>query len=284
MNEQDTIQRFIIEDKDIRGEIVHLNESMTSAFLNFEYPSELKVLLGQCLCATVLMSATIKFEGKISLQLQGQGIVRLVLVQVTHDRVLRGIIKWDGETEGKGFRELIGDAQLAITIEPDKGKRYQGLVPLEHDRLDACLETYFLRSEQIPTQIWLSASQTGSAGFLIQKLPGHGDELSSEEWEHISILARSVTDDELLNLPNETMLFRLFHQETVRIFDLQPVTYRCMCSRSRCESAIVSLGKTEIDDIIDEGNPVSMSCDFCGTEYQFSIEEIKELKKQVIEN
>jgi molecular chaperone Hsp33 len=277
MPELDISQRFIIEGSGARGELVKLGDEFQAVATHIDYPAELMMLLGQAMSAAVLLSATIKFQGKLCLQLQGEGPVTLLLAQASHERKIRGLIKWSGETKNLLFKQMIGNAKMAITIEPDKGKRYQGIVPLEGDSLSECLEHYFLQSEQLPTQIWLAADQKKAAGFLLQKLPGHGNYDRPEDWEHISILARSLTDDELLNLDFETILYRLFHAEEVRLFDQQPVKYECVCSKERCESSIKSLGKKELEEIIDEGNPIDMNCEFCGATYLIDLADLKRL-------
>lgn len=277
MSDSDILQRFIIENAGARGEIVHLKKSYLSAFQYNAYPPELKKLLGEAMSAAALLSATIKFEGKLSLQLQGEGCVHFLLVQATNDQKIRGMLKWHGEVKGKSFKELIGKAQFAITIEPDKGERYQGIVPLEGEKLSESLESYFMQSEQLPTKIWLTASDNEAAGFLLQKLPGHDNEQDELQWDHVAILSRTITEEELLDLPNEEMLYRLFHGETVRVFEGQPITFECVCSRQRCENAVLSLGGKEIKKMISEAKPVEMNCEFCGAGYKLEIGDLQQL-------
>jgi molecular chaperone Hsp33 len=277
MSEFDVSKRFTIENAGARGEVVRLRESYQAAYQHIDYPATLKSLLGEALCAAVLLSATIKFEGKLSLQLQGEGNLRLLLVQATHDRQLRGLIKWQGDMAGQSFRELIGKAQLAITIEPDEGQRYQGIVPLEGDNLAECLEHYFLQSEQLPTEIQLTADGKIAAGFLLQKLPGHEGEEKPEDWEHFSIFAKSITNQELLELAFDTLLYRLFHSEKVIVYDAKPVSFQCVCSKERCKAAVVSLGKTEIEKLLAQAKPLTMNCEFCGAGYEITLDEIKRL-------
>ncbi len=283
MSEYDASKRFTIENAGARGEIVRLQDSYQAVSRHIAYPAPLKNLLGQAMCAAVLLSATIKFEGKLSLQLQGDGAVRLLLVQATHDRQLRGLIKWNGEVDNLSYREMIGKAQLAITIEPDEGKSYQGIVPLEGENLAECLEHYFLQSEQLPTEIRLAANDKIAAGFLLQKLPGHEGEEKLEDWEHFSVYARSIADQELLELDFETLLYRLYHAEKVRVYETKPVQFACVCSKEKCKSAVISLGKTEIEKMIGEAKPLKMNCEFCGASYQIGLDEIRQLLLQVEE-
>ncbi len=277
MPEFDASKRFTIENAGARGEVVRLRESYQAVSRHIEYPASLQCLLGEALCAAVLLSATIKYEGKLSLQLQGEGVVRLLLVQATHDRQLRGLIKWKGDVDGLSFRDLIGKAQLAITIEPDKGERYQGIVPLEGENLAGCLEHYFLQSEQLPTEIRLTADEETASGFLLQKLPGHDGEEEPGDWEHFSVFAKSITNRELLELEFETLLYRLFHAEKVLVYDTKPVEFKCVCSKKKCESAVVSLGKKELGKMVEQAKPLHMNCEFCGANYKISPDEIKQL-------
>ncbi len=277
MSDFDVLQRFIIENASVRGEIVHLQKSYLSAFQYNKYPIELKKILGEAMSAAALLSATIKFEGKLSLQLQGEGLVHFLLVQATHDQKIRGMLKWHGDVKNKNFRQLVGKPQFAITIEPDNGQRYQGIVPLEGETLSDSLEGYFLQSEQLPTKIWLTATDKESAGFMLQKLPGHEKEKIDDKWDHIAILSETITDEELLTLPNQEMLYRLYHGETVRVFDGQPVAFECVCSKERCEQAVISLGIKEIQKIIDEKKPVDMKCEFCGADYHLDMDDLDRL-------
>ncbi len=280
MPESDVSQRYIIEKRGARGELVTLDKEYQAVSRHIDYPPEIRILLGQALSAAVLLSATIKFEGKLSLQLQGEGVVSLLLVQATHDRKIRGLVKWNGDPHQLDFKQLIGSAQMAITIEPDKGKRYQGIVPLQGNTLEECLEHYFQQSEQLPTRIRLAADNNRSAGLLLQKLPGHEPSERPEDWDHVSVIAQSIKDEELLTLEFETILYRLFHAEEVRLFDQQPVHYECVCSRDRCEASVATLGKSELEELINEGKPLQMNCEFCGASYQIDLDRLKQISNQ----
>jgi len=280
MSDQDTLQRFIFSDSNVRGEIVHLNQSYQTVIHQTEYPESLQRILGEAMCSVILLTATLKFSGKLSLQLQGDGILKLLLVQSTHEQEIRGTMQWEGECEDKSFKELLQNAKLVITIDPDKGTRYQGIVPLDGDRLNQCLETYFMQSEQLPTRIWLAADDNSAAGMLLQKLPEQEDQSDGNQWEHITILAETTTHSELLSLSNETFLYRLFHNESVRLFESQPVTFKCTCSRERCEETIISLGSREIDDMIRDPGHAAITCEFCATSYFFEADQLRQMSAE----
>ncbi len=280
MSDQDTLQRFIFSDSNVRGEIVHLNQSYQTVIHQSDYPEPLQRLMGEAMCAVILLTATLKFSGKLSLQLQGDGILTLLLVQSTHEQEIRGTMQWQGECEDKSFNELLQNARLVITIDPDKGTRYQGIVPLDGDRLNQCLETYFMQSEQLPTRIWLAADDSSAAGMLLQKLPEQESQSDGNQWEHITILAETTTHSELLSLSNETFLYRLFHNESVRLFESQPATFKCTCSRERCEETIISLGSREINDIIRDPGHVAITCEFCSASYFFEADQLQKMSDE----
>lgn len=280
MQQSDTIQRFIFDQKDIRGEIVNLNKSYQKAIHGHDYPAVIQNLLADALVSVTLLSATLKFEGRLSIQLQGGDIISLLLVQITHDHDMRATIKWDGDTENKTLAELIKNGNLVITIEPKVGERYQGIVPLEGDRFNQFIEKYFEQSEQLPTRIWLSSDQQHAVGLLLQRLPEKENQMGSNEqdWEHFTILTETLKDTELLNLPNSELLYRLYHSEIVKIFDAQSVQYVCGCSREKCENAIISLGPQEIESVQKEEEFIEIKCDFCNKNYHFDIIDLTRLQ------
>lgn len=280
MIDRDSLQRFIFSKSDVRGEIVHLNDSYQTVIQQAAYPDPLKRLMGEAMCAVILLTATLKFSGKLSLQLQGDGILKLLLVQSTHQQEIRGTLQWDGDCGDLSFRGLLENAKMVITIDPDQGTRYQGIVPLDGDRLNQCIENYFQQSEQLPTRIWLTSDLESAAGMLLQRLPESSEDKVKNEWEHISILAETTTNSELLRLSNQTFLYRLFHAEEVRLFDTQPVQFKCTCSRERCEDTIISLGSKEIDEIRSSQGHISITCEFCASEYFFEEDRLRELSAE----
>jgi molecular chaperone Hsp33 len=275
----DTLQRFIFDNTDVRGELVVLDTSYQTAFQHIDYPEPLRYLLGEALSAAALMTATLKFTGNLSVQLQGDGILKLLLVHTNHLRQIRGLIKWNGDPGEKDFSQLIGAGQCMISIEPEDGNRYQGIVPLDGNSLAECLEHYFVQSEQLPTRMWLVADDHKAAGLLLQQLPHqHGNaEERQRDWEHLTVLAHSVQKEELLDLPKTELLYRLFHDEKTRLFETQEVEYLCTCSRDRSEKILVGLGKSEIQELMEINNQTSMNCEFCNAEYTFSRADLKQL-------
>ncbi|MDX1756911.1 MAG: Hsp33 family molecular chaperone HslO [Marinobacter sp.] len=277
MAPQDQFQRFIFEHSQIRGAWVQLSDAYRQVAEQAPYPSSVRQLLGESLVASVVMSSTLKFEGTLSLQAQGEGPLRTLMTECSHDRHVRGLARFDATAAAEsGLDALLGQGRMAITITPDQGQRYQGVVPREHDTLGECLEDYFQRSEQIATRLFLFADDQRASGLLLQRLPG-SSETDSELWERVSQLAATVTAEELLTLDSETLLHRLFHEEEVRVFDAEPVAFRCSCSRERTLAALESIGQEECYSILEEQGSIEMDCQFCHAHYQFNRNDIDHL-------
>ncbi|SFL88979.1 Hsp33 family molecular chaperone HslO [Marinobacter zhejiangensis] len=277
MASQDQFQRFIFEHSQIRGAWVQLADSYTEIGSQAPYPASVRQLLGQTLVASVLMSSTLKFEGTLSLQAQGEGPLRTLMAECSHDRHIRGLARFDAPAAAAGgLNDLLGDRRMAITITPERGQRYQGVVPREADTLAGCLEEYFERSEQIATTLILFADEERSGGLLLQRLPG-SSEADDELWERVNHLAATLTEEELLGLDSESVLHRLFHEEEVRVFEPDAVVFRCSCSRERTLGALKSIGKDECYSIIEEQGAIEMDCQFCHSHYQFNRNDIDHL-------
>ncbi len=277
MASQDQFQRFIFEHSQVRGAWVQLGDSFREIINQAPYPDSVRQLLGESLVASVLMSSTLKFEGTLSLQAAGEGALRTLMAECSHDRKIRGLARFDEQAmSGETLHELLGQSRMAITITPEKGQRYQGRVPREADNLAGCLEEYFERSEQIATSLFLFADGDTAAGLLLQRLPGHTEE-DDDLWNRVNHLARTVEAEELLKLDSETLLHRLFHEETVRLYEPEPVEFRCSCSRERTLAALESIGKEECYSILDEQGSIDMDCQFCHANYRFNRNDIDHL-------
>ncbi len=277
MASRDQFQRFIFEDSQVRGAWVQLGESFREIGTQAPYPDSVRGLLGEALVASVLMSSTLKFEGTLSLQAQGEGPLRTLMAECSHDRFIRGLARFDEHAVSEEtFHDMLGEGRMAITITPNRGNRYQGVVPREADSLAGCLEEYFERSEQISTSLILFADEGAAAGLLLQRLPGATDE-DNELWERVNHLARTVEAAELLELDSETVLHRLFHEETVRLFDAEAVAFRCSCSRERTLGALEAIGRDECYQILEEQGQIEMDCQFCHAHYRFDRNDIDHL-------
>lgn len=278
MINNDTFQRFLFEDLQIRGQWVRLGNSFQEATHPLNYPPEIKSLLGQTIAASVLLTGTLKFAGRLSIHARGEGPVSLLTAETTNLRHFRALAKWEGDIQADlGLKGLLGNAQLAITIDPDKGTRYQGIVPMEKDNLSECLEHYFELSEQLDTHLLLGANEQGCYGLLLQKLPDYKNIEDQDAWNRVVQLAKTMKDDELLSADNETLVTRLFHQEQVILYPSEPVVFECTCSEERSLSAIHGLGQEEALDILEKEAVIAMSCQFCGASYEYDRSDIQKL-------
>lgn len=276
MSQFDALNRYLFSDSHARGELVQLNNSYKSILKNHNYPAGVQALLGELLAATCLLTATLKFEGEITVQLQGDGPIGYMSVNGDNNQKMRGIAKLKEDTTATGLSALVGKGTMVITIRPSKGEAYQGVVALEHDTLAECLSHYFEVSEQIPTTIWLftDSTQQMAAGALVQLLPdGDGSienkEKQQSDYEHLCQLTNTIKPSEIFSLEAEALLYRLYHQEKVNIFEPQQVSYLCGCSEEKCLAAISQIEPSEIKAILTEQGKISMHCDFCLTTYDF---------------
>jgi len=284
LNNADFKQRFLFPETDIRGELVRLDKSLEAILGSHDYPLAVQGLVGEAVAAVALLAGTLKFSGRLSLQAQGRGPVSLLLAECTHDGQLRALARHDGELDTPAnIGALIGDGTMVITITPDQGRQYQGIVPLEGDTLAQCLEGYFQQSEQLPTRLWLASGNGRAAGLMLQRLP---DQVASRDgnrhqWEHLEALAGTLKMEELLDLPAETVLHRLFHETPPRLPEPQPLRFGCTCSRERTENALLSLGADELKTLLDEDGEATLTCDFCLSQQHFDAVDLAELIRRL---
>lgn len=268
MPDSDTRQRFIFEQLPIRGELVHLDHTWQTLLARRDYPPPLRQLLGEALAATALLAAVLKTEGLLTLQIQGTGPVSLLVVQGTGQGTLRATANWSGELANHSLAELCGDGRLVITLDPGQDhEQYQGIVELNGPSLAAALEHYFAHSEQLPTRLILSADGQTAAGLLLQRLPG--ELTDSDDWNRIKQLSATLTSNELLHLDNRTILYRLFHEDELRLLATEALSFHCTCSHERAASMLRTLEQSEIEEILAEEGEISVICEFCGMRYVF---------------
>jgi molecular chaperone Hsp33 len=277
VSQQDSLHRFIFEHTPIRGELVRLDATWQSVLQNHDYPPVLLKAMGELMAAAALLAATLKLQGALVLQLQGQGPVTLLVVECTGEMTMRATAKWSGELESGTLRELVGDGRFVITLDPKNGNQaYQGIVPLEGDSIADILQNYMLRSEQLETRLFLTADENQAAGMLLQKLPGQPEQ-DQDAWHRAGILAETVKPDELLHLSAETLLQRLFSEEDLRLFEAQPIRFHCSCSREGVSNMLRMLGREEIDSVLAEQGSVEVNCDFCNRHYAFDAVDVEQV-------
>lgn len=272
----DSLQRFVFEHSPIRGEIVRLDATWRAVLERRDYPLPVRSLLGELMAAASLLAASIKFEGRLTLQAKGDGPVKLLVVECTSRQTLRGLAQWEGPVPVGGVPQLLGGGQLVITIEPDRGERYQGIVAVDGESVAEVLEHYFARSEQLSTRLWLAADEAQAAGMLLQRLP-QDEQHDADTWERAVHLGSTITRNELLRLPVRDILHRLYHEEDIRLFSGHPVSFRCSCSRARVETVLRMLGREEVRSILAERGNVEVDCEFCGSHYELDPVDAEQL-------
>jgi molecular chaperone Hsp33 len=284
MATSDTLQRFTFANSHVRGELVGLKQTLKDIFQRQNYPEPVNKLLGELLAAAALLSATVKIEGLLTLQIQTNGPIKFLLAETSHDGKLRGIARMDEELEmNLAEGQLLGTSgQLVITMEPEKGQRYQGIVALEGDDIAKCMEGYFKQSEQLGTRIWLSCEDHVAAGFLLQELPELGEiqeglKVDEDAWNRLTHLGSTVRNDDLLHLENDELLYRLYNEEKVMMSDQEPLQFSCSCSKDRLSTALIHLGFIQCQDIIEEQSKIRADCQFCGQHYSFTQLDVNEL-------
>ncbi|NOX08643.1 MAG: Hsp33 family molecular chaperone HslO [Gammaproteobacteria bacterium] len=276
MPNNDLLHRFLIENTRVRGEMVHLNASWQAILERTNYPDNVRQILGEALAACALLSATIKFDGSLILQVRGDGPLHLLVAQANAQGALRGIAHWKGDVPKSKLQDIFGNAQMLITIKPEQGEPYQGIIALQGDTLKDAIENYFKQSEQLNTQLWLASDKDTCAGFLLQELPS--DEADEDDsWNNSVQLAATLKPDEILDLPVKDLLHRLFHEKDIRLFDPEPLYFRCNCSNERIASMLLALGKEEVDFILQEQSLIEVGCEFCNANYKFDQVDIDAL-------
>ena len=294
MHDRDSLHRFVFEGLPIRGHLVHLDAAWRALIEHRQYPAAIRDTLGEAVAASLLLAATIKFDGVLSLQIQGDGPVPLMLAQCTSGLGVRGLARIrDGEPAveaGAGVTALFGTGNLTVTLEnDDRTQRYQGIVPIGGARLAESIQDYFQNSEQLPTRLWLHANEHGASGMLLQRLPvtggtageggaaGPDDARIEDAWRRVQLLGETLTPAELAGLADTEILHRLFHEDDVRLFEPAPVFFRCRCSRERVVGMLQGLGESETRSIIAERGHVEVTCDFCNRAYVFDAVDVEQL-------
>lgn len=279
-NNYDSLHRFMLERAGVRGVWVRLEHSWQAIQARANYPVGVLHRLGETCTAAALFTGHIKVDGRLSVQLRGTGALRTLFAECTAAGTLRGIARFEEPIPQALTPQSFGDGSvLAITIETlapgaREPVRYQGIVSLEADSLANAFENYFLQSEQLPTRILLAATQTHTAGLLLQQMPNQKHD--TDDWQRVSALFETLGTDELLETSHETLLWRLFHEENVQLLDKKELGFGCSCSRSRVEDVMRSLGADEALACLEQ-DLATVHCDFCGQAYVFNRKDIKDL-------
>lgn len=283
MSTRDQCQRFLFSNADVRGEIVRLSKSYTDTVSNQAYPPAVSQLLGEFLAAGVLLGSAIKYDGRLVLQVRGNGELSLIMSECTSEGAIRGIARFDERPVHTDFDALAGSGVLVITVDSRQTEPYQGIVSLQGGSLAASLQAYFEQSEQLHSWFFFAVDNEQACGFMLQQLPTAMQKDPEEReatWQHLMTLAQTLSAEEMLKLDNSELLHRLYHQEQVELFEPRDFHYQCSCSRERTARALISIGKQEVESIVAEQGAVKIACEFCGTEYQFDASEVALLMQE----
>ena len=270
------MRRFLFEQNPIRGQHVSLDASWQTIVAQSDASGLALTLLGHALTAVTLLVDTLKIDGSVSLQIRGSGAIHLLVAEATSSNTIRGVVRQSRQLDGQvSLRDIFSTDKMVITINNGPGKPYQGIVPLSGDNLAVALQAYFDQSEQLPTRFWFACNETSATGMLLQKLPAQTTD--DDAWERLLQLTSTISNEELLELKVEKLLYRLYHEEELRLFDADDISFACSCSAQRTRDMLISLGRDEVDDIVREQNEISITCEFCNTCYAFDSVDVEQL-------
>ena len=281
----DDSYRFLFENADIRGETVILDNVLKDLLATHEYGPGVQKLLGEFAAATVVISNNLKFDGKVVLQGRGDGPISLIMVECSSDGHIRGIARGALDAPEGSLRIHLAEGVLTLTIEPEIGQRYQGIIAIQRDELADVLSDYFEQSEQLATKFWLSTRAGASAGLMLQQLPKQlvtSEEARLDQWQTLCALADTMTPDELIDTETDRLLFRLFNEWDVKRFEPKCIRFSCNCSRDRSLNAIRLLPDHEITELFEEQQTVTMNCEMCGKSYHFSRNDVDQSEEPTI--
>jgi molecular chaperone Hsp33 len=263
---RDTLRRFLFEAEQIRGSIVRLDTTWQKVLEGDDYPAQVQVLLGEALAATALLGRNLKFDGNLTLQLQGGEHIRLLVLQCDNKLQMRGLARF-GDRLPDGFSPLVTGAMLCVTIEgAQQSKRYQSIVPLAEENLAACLEHYYQQSVQLPSMFLLAADEQQACGVMLQAMPGR--ESGSGRWQQLAGEIRDLDVMRMCQIDDQSLLTALFPEDDIRLFDAEPVAFGCDCSQERIEKMLCMFGSAELEDVLNEQDPVEVRCEFCNQRYE----------------
>lgn len=281
----DDSYRFLFQNADIRGETVILDNVLKDLLATHEYGPGVQKLLGEFAAATVVISNNLKFDGKVVLQGRGDGPISLIMVECSSDGHIRGIARGALDAPEGSLRTHLAEGVLTLTIEPEIGQRYQGIIAIQRDELADVLSDYFAQSEQLATKFWLSTRAGASAGLMLQQLPKQSvtsEEARLDQWQTLCALADTMTPDELLDTETDRLLFRLFNEWDVKRFKPKRIRFSCNCSRDRSLNAIRLLPDHEITELFEEQQTVTMNCEMCGESYHFTRNDVDQSEEPTI--
>jgi len=279
INHADIRTRFIFDDMPVRGLHVRLENVWKHIVGQKHYPPAIRRALGELLAAGALLSGNLKTDGTLIIQVQGQGRLKMLVVEATSDQTVRATARWDETADinnDESLTDLLGDNRVfVLTLQPKDAEPWQGVVPLEGGSIAQMLINYTKRSEQLDTQIVLASSDDACGGLLVQRLPETEPDAAS--WEHVGTLVQTLTPEELTGLDAQHVLYRLFHETPPRVFDPENIEFACTCSRGKVSDMLLMLGGEEVGGVVAEQGSIQIDCDFCHAKYVFDETDVNAL-------
>ena len=279
INHADIRTRFIFDDMPVRGLHVRLENVWKHIVGQKHYPAAIRRALGELLAAGTLLSGNLKTDGTLIVQVQGQGRLKMLVVEATSDQTVRATARWDETAEindDESLTDLLGsNSVFVLTLQPKDAEPWQGVVPLEGGSIAQMLINYPNRSEQLDTQIVLASSDDACGGLLVQRLPETEPDAAS--WEHVGTLVQTLTPEELTGLDAQHVLYRLFHETPPRVFDPESIEFACTCSRGKVSDMLLMLGGEEVGGVVAEQGSIQIDCDFCHAKYVFDETDVNAL-------
>lgn len=295
----DTLQKFLFDNNPVRGELVDLTDCWQQVQARHDYPPVVQTMLGEMLAACTLLSANLKFDGTIIMQIHGDGPVKLLVAECDSELKIRATAKISEQATIAADAQLTslinatGQGRFVITLDPlnkvPGQKPYQGIVPLDGDNIATVIENYMLRSEQLDTKLWLAADHEVARGLLLQRLPDTGGTESaqtaseaeldqkSETWHRVCTLASTLKREEMLTTSIGELMHRLFWEEDLRVFPSKPVHFHCTCTRVKVGNMLKMLGRGEVESALHDLGSLTIHCDFCGLGYAFDAVDCAQL-------
>ena len=279
INHADIRTRFIFDDMPVRGLHVRLENVWKHIVGQKHYPAAIRRALGELLAAGALLSGNLKTDGTLIVQVQGQGRLKMLVVEATSDQTVRATARWDETADihdDESLTDLLGgNSVFVLTLQPKDAEPWQGVVPLEGGSIAQMLINYTKRSEQLDTQIVLASSDDACGGLLVQRLPETEPDAAS--WEHVGTLVQTLTPEELTGLDAQHVLYRLFHETPPRVFDPENIEFACTCSRGKVSDMLLMLGGEEVGGVVAEQGSIQIDCDFCHAKYVFDETDVNAL-------
>lgn len=281
----DTLQRFIFENEPVRGEYIKLDTAYQSVLAQHQYPSIVQNILGEALCMAALLSASIKYDGRLTLQFRGEGKLRMLLAQCDNHNHLRGIAKYDEDITPEDLLQSFNNGKLVMLLDsPKTDQRYQGIVEWKGNSIAASIEHYFQHSEQLTTRIWLNVNDKFAIGYFLQIVPMQAksndhfeNQMMEPSWHRIVNATETNIAQFIHQFDYPELLTKLYPEDTLRVFAGEKMEFHCGCTRKRGQNAIYVLGRTEAEAELKDKQVIAVTCEFCNKEYLYDRVDIEQI-------